>query len=113
MAPIFLTDGDALMMGSTILIEHFNWTLQQMLKTLVSESQDDWDDLLSYVTMAYRSTIHESTGCIPNLMMLRREINLPLDVMVGCPSTESRHYQCMTEYVECVWETLYSIHDFA
>lgn len=29
-------------------VEHFNQTLQQML-TLVSESQDDWDDLLPYV----------------------------------------------------------------
>ncbi len=34
------------------LVERFNRTLQQMLKTLVSEARDDWDDLLPYVTMA-------------------------------------------------------------
>ena len=81
-------------------VERFNRTLLQMLRTLVREAQDDWDDLLPYVTMAYRSTVHESTGCSPNLLMLEREINLPLDVVVGCLPSQAVHHELMTEYVE-------------
>ena len=94
-------------------VERFNRTLLQMLRTLVSEAQNDWDDLLPYVTMAYRSTIHDSTGCSPNLLMLGREINLPLDVMVGCPASQTVHYECSTEYVEWLRKTMYHVHNFA
>ena len=72
------------------LVERFNRTLQQMLKTLVNEARDDWDHLLPYVTMAYRATPQDSTGCSPNMLMLGRELNLPLDVIVGCPSVLQR-----------------------
>ena len=34
------------------LVERFNQTLQQILKTLVSKARDEWDQLLPYVTMA-------------------------------------------------------------
>ena len=94
-------------------VERFNRTLQQMLKTLVSEARDDWDDLLPYVTMAYRSTPHESTGCTPNILMLGKEINLPIDLMVGYPPNQESHYECSTEYVEWLHRTIKKVHDLA
>ena len=95
------------------LVERFNRTLQQMLKTLVNEARDDWDELLPYVTMAYRASPQESTGCSPNLLMLGRESNLPLDVVVGCPTALEREYECSTEYVEWLRKTLSHVHEFA
>ena len=44
------------------LVEHFNRTLLMMLTMFAGENRDDLDDLLTAVMMAYRSSIHESTG---------------------------------------------------
>ena len=40
----------------------------------------DWDELLPYATSAYRSTPQESTGETPNMMMLGRELRLPIEL---------------------------------
>ena len=61
--------------------ERFNKTLLTMLRSFVEEIQDDWDDLLPYVLMAYRSVEHETTCSIPNYLMLGREVASPLDLM--------------------------------
>ena len=67
------------------LVERFNRTLVQMLSSFVNEHKNDWDDHLPYVMMAYRATMHESTKCSPNLLMLGRETTCPLDLFVGEP----------------------------
>ena len=38
--------------------------------------------------MAYRASVHKSTKCTPNLLLLNREVTLPIDLMVGSPSEE-------------------------
>ena len=50
------------------LVERFNRTLLMMLVMFAGEHQDNWDDLLPAVMMAYRSSVHESTG-VPYLWM--------------------------------------------
>ena len=52
------------------LCERMNKTLQQMLKAFVDSSRTDWDEHIPYLLMAYRSTVHESTGFTPNRLML-------------------------------------------
>ena len=47
------------------LVERFNRTLLMMLAMFAGEHKDDWDDLLPPVMMAYRSSVHESTGFSP------------------------------------------------
>lgn len=83
------------------LVENFNKSLKQMLTSFVNENQDDWDDYLPFLLMAYRSAVHSSTGCTPNLLMLGRENNLPIDLIVGSPMEGERH-TCPVEYVEWV-----------
>ncbi|XP_038071269.1 uncharacterized protein LOC119740133 [Patiria miniata] len=48
-----------------------------MLSVFVKEKQDDWDK--------HRSARHESTKTTPNMLMLGREIGLPLDLVVEAP----------------------------
>jgi hypothetical protein len=67
------------------MVERFNRTLGTMITAYASDHQRDWDRYLPMLTMAYRSTPQESTGLSPNLLMLGREINLPVDVMLGQP----------------------------
>ncbi|KAK3088175.1 hypothetical protein FSP39_015678 [Pinctada imbricata] len=94
------------------LVEIFNKTLQQMLKVFVNKQRNDWDDYLPYMLMAYRSTIQESTKCTPNLLMFGREINLPLDLMVGGPPNFSDDF-CPVEYVEWLKHSLTIVFEFA
>lgn len=83
------------------LVERFNRTLIQMLSAFVNEKKNDWDDHLPYLMMAYRATVHESTKCSPNLIMLGRELSLPLDIMVGPPPGEKLDL-CSIMYVAWV-----------
>lgn len=55
------------------MVERFNRTLTTMLSAFVNEHHSDWDVHLPYVMMAYRSSIQETTGMTPNMLMLGRE----------------------------------------
>ena len=62
------------------LVERFNRTLLMMLAMFAGENRDDWDDLLPAVIMAYRSSVHESTGFSAYMLMFGEECTLPMDV---------------------------------
>ncbi|CAC5364722.1 unnamed protein product [Mytilus coruscus] len=64
-------------------IERFNRSLLAMIKSYLCGEQTDWDLNLGCLAGAYRSTPNESTGLTPNLLMLGREIRLPLEVTLG------------------------------
>ena len=51
-----------------------------MLAMFAGEHKDDWDDLLPPVMMAYRSSVHESTGFSPYRLMFGEECMLPMDI---------------------------------
>ncbi|MES9884898.1 MAG: reverse transcriptase domain-containing protein [Sedimenticola sp.] len=82
------------------LVERFNKTLKTMLKAYVNENRSNWDEQIPFVLMAYRSTIHDSTGCTPNSLMLGREVALPIDLMVGNPNSGGTgEFSCPVQYV--------------
>lgn len=84
------------------MIERFNRTLQQMLAIFVDENRINWDDHLPYLMMAYRDTVHESTKCSPNLVMLGREVMPPIDIMAGLPPTPNANKLCYNAYVKWI-----------
>ncbi|CAC5378546.1 unnamed protein product [Mytilus coruscus] len=94
------------------MVERYNRTLAMMLAMFVSENKDDWDDHLPYLCMAYRAYIHDSTKCSPNLLMLGREISLPIDVMTG-NSICTPELNCPNIYIEWVRESMQRSFDFA
>ena len=55
---------------------------------IVTKEQENWDEHLPFVSMAYRSTPHQTLGISPNYMMYGREIAMPVDVMLSSPSDE-------------------------
>lgn len=67
------------------MVERFNRTLCTMLSTLIGKNQRNWDTLLPYVMMAYRSSAHETVGMSPNVVMLGRETTTPLDIQFEMP----------------------------
>ena len=70
-------------------VERFNRTLEGMLSKVVSDHQRDWDEHLQKVLFAYRTAIHKSTGYSPFLVTFGRSPNLPVDVVLGRPSTST------------------------
>ena len=64
-------------------IERFNRSLLSMIKSFLRGEQTGWDLNLGCLAGAYRATPHESTGLTPNLLLLGREVRLPIQVIKG------------------------------
>jgi len=80
-------------------VERFHRTLNTMLGKVVSQSQRDWDELLPALMAAYRASPHDATGFSPNRLFLGREVNTPLDVIMGLPPQQCEA-QSMDEFVQ-------------
>lgn len=93
------------------LVERANRSIQNMIASYISDKQDDWDEHIPLLMMAYRSSIHETTGVSPALMMLGRELTLPIDLTLGRPIREDR--LCSTEHAYQLEQKLLDVHDFA
>ena len=52
------------------------------MQKLVSDHQDDWNDLLDNILFAYKTiaSCQDSTKCTPFILMYEREARLPIDV---------------------------------
>ena len=68
------------------MVEKFNWTLGQELAKFCAGKQDDWDEKLPLLLMAYRSAEHEVTDYSPAHMMMGRDLRLPVDLVIGRPT---------------------------
>ena len=95
------------------MVERFNRTLESMLSAFVAENQRDWDKLLPYLMMAYRSSEHETTGVSPVEMMFGRPINLPIDLYLGRPEGEDSQTPLTLQYVKDLEVHLARTHAFA
>ena len=85
---------------SSGLAERYNRSPKQMLSIFVNSLRNDWDDHIPYIMMAYRSTVHSTTECLPNSLMLGREIRCPVYLMFGLPVDHSDF--CPIEFVAWV-----------
>ena len=63
-------------------VENLHKTLRSMLKGRVEDNPATWDKHLDFCMMAYRNSVHSSTGHTPFELMFGREMRIPLDVMV-------------------------------
>ena len=92
------------------LVERMNRTLVQIISKLIDpdRNQDDWDEPIAYALMAYRSSVQQSTGETPNMMMLGREIELPLDVIIekvpGEEIAETVYVEALRERMKAAWD---------
>ena len=73
-------------------------TLNTMMGKVISDHQQDWTDHLPKLLAAYRSAEHQSTGYSPNMLILGREVNVPLDLIIKTPSEETIHADTYVEH---------------
>lgn len=89
-------------------IERQMRTIQEMLSKFVVESQTDWDKHLPILMAAYRATPQDSTHVSPNMMMLGRQLTLPVDLLYG-QSPMEQEAQCIPEYCLKTFFMLYML----
>ncbi len=94
-------------------VEMCNLTLLSMLRTVVSELQDDWDDHLPAALCSCRSTPHASFGVSPHKMVYGIEMTLPLDLMQGDTGPKQTNDDCPYIYLEWIKDSLCRAHDGA
>ena len=94
-------------------VERFNRSLNTMLAMYVSKNQDDWDEHLPRVLMAYRTSKHDTTKCSPYYLLFGAEAWLPLDTLhVPRWGTETLSIgkRAALENAECIRRKLDSCH---
>ena len=90
------------------MVERFNRTLGQELAKFCQESQEEWDNKLPALLMAYRSAEHETTGYTPAQMMTGREMRLPVDLITDVPQVEE--HNSYPDFVKTLKHRLEEIH---
>ena len=86
------------------MLERFHRTLNQIIGSLVSEGQRDWDGCVQSVMAAYRASKHVVTGFSPNFLMLAREVRAPIDLVLGRQVEEADRWNSTNEFVADVQE---------
>ena len=92
-------------------VERYNRTLLQLMRCFLKGNQTYWDEHLQQLAGAIRSTVNRSTGFTPNMMMLGREVILPIDLMVK--DIHEVAEEVPAEYVTRLKKTLMQAHDLA
>ncbi|KRZ52294.1 Retrovirus-related Pol polyprotein from transposon [Trichinella nativa] len=72
--------------------------LLNMLSTKAEADKKNWDLVLPLTLLAYRTSVHESTGATPYRVLYGREATLPIDLMYGLPEVPPR------TPAEYIWE---------
>ena len=93
------------------MVERFNRTLEDQLAKFVDYHQRDWDEHIPYLMLAYRSAIHESTGCTPAKVIFGRDLWLPIDLHLGRPEEEV--LSSAVDYTGDLCEKLKRVHHYA
>ena len=98
------------------LVERLNRTLEDINSKYISKNQRDWDEQLPWALMAYRSSEHETTKLSPCMLMLGREIELPIDLVYG-PHPQRDDFaeetDAQSSYVQNTQQLMWKVHQKA
>ena len=75
-------------------------------------NQKDWDKVLPFALMAYRSSVQESTGETPHAMLYGEEMALPIDLSRN-PVNCEQDRELTTDYAQELRRKLRSTHERA
>ena len=93
------------------LIERTQRTIEDMLSKYIETNQRNWDEVLPLLLMAFRSSKQESSNFSPCMMMLGREVDLPVDLIYPSPSSEPK--MSGDEYVVNLQNRMHRVHELA
>jgi len=91
------------------LAENHMRTMKDAIAIYCDETQEDWDQHLSGVTMSYNTTVNSQTGLTPYYMMYGREARLPTESWLR----EFSHVRGVLPYVSNLVHSLVQVWDDA
>ncbi|KRZ81504.1 Retrovirus-related Pol polyprotein from transposon, partial [Trichinella sp. T8] len=91
------------------LVERMNRTLLDLLAKASIDHPDDWDAHLDRVLLAYRSSVHHTTGATPSRVIFGREMRLPVDLVYGLP--ENTPEESVGEYTRRLRQDLEQLYE--
>ena len=94
-------------------MKRLNQILCNILNCTIYENPFDWDEVIRLCTLAYNSSIQESTGQTPYFMVYGREATLPIDLASSTVNTDRGSYKNVSEYVQKLKTKLKQAHDLA
>jgi transposase InsO family protein len=94
------------------LAERMMRTVKAHLTRMTGENPSQWSQKLPYAMAAYRTTVHDTTKCSPNLLFFGREHQMPLQLMYPPPLLHDNR-TCPVEYTEYLKDRLATAYDFA
>ena len=82
-----------------------------MLAMFVSREHDNWEDLLPFMMLAYKTTVYTSTGFTPHRLVFGEECSLPGNLVHRelCPDPPPP--RDLGDYASWVRQALYEAHD--
>ena len=92
-------------------VERYNRTLMDSVRCFVSRTPTLWDEYLPQVASALRSAKNRSTGFTANMLMLGREVTMPVDLVF--PGPREPDDRDIDEFVLDLIEQIQSVHEIA
>ena len=90
--------------------ERNNRTLIAAVRCVIEEQDDLWDEWMPQLNMAMRSAVNRNTGMTPNMMMLGREINTPMELTIPGKDSDPKSPE---EYCTKLQTSLQKTHEIA
>ncbi|CAC5415186.1 unnamed protein product [Mytilus coruscus] len=84
-----------------------------MLSMYCAKDQAVWNEYLPQVLLAYRSSVHSTTGFTPNFLTFGREVTLPLQAVIPMPSPAQDYTTCKEDFVINLQNRLQTVHELA
>lgn len=91
-------------------VERFNRTLTNTFSMYCATDQHHWDENLPQVLLAYRSSVHATTGLTQNFLMFGREITLTLQAVIGRPELSEGQLPSIEDYLAELQQNLKMAH---
>ena len=93
------------------MVDRLNRTTQNVIAFYISDKQDDWDEHIPLLMLAYRSSVHETLGVSPAKMVFGGDLNLPIDLALGRPVRDET--LCSTDHAYQLEQRLLDIYEHA
>ena len=102
---LYKTRTTAFHLQSNAVIGRTNRTLLNMLVKMTDRNRRNWSEVLPYILLAYRTSVHESTGYTPYFLLFGHGATLPIDLQFSPPTDAT-----WTDYHEYVVEIQIRFH---
>ena len=89
-------------------VEWKNREILNKIRCYLETKQTHWDNEVSIIGMALRAIVNRTTGFTPNMMMLRREVTLPSELIKGM-SLVNEDAREPAKHVKKLRETLHTV----